>query len=115
MLQKYTLVEFVFHLLRIMRQFVLFEQCIFGKLWVGLNWATNVPTALAVEKLLAALQDQSKNKVVLIAHSQGTIIAADVLWRLWEAVDTGKLQEASLCNVFELHRAGPSTKQWRVK
>lgn len=31
-----------------------------------------------------------------MAHSQGTIIASDVLWKLWVDVDHGKLPEASL-------------------
>ncbi|CAM9215901.1 unnamed protein product, partial [Ectocarpus sp. 8 AP-2014] len=33
--------------------------------------------------------------VVLIAHSQGTIIASDALRRLWTAVDKGELTHVS--------------------
>ena len=35
-------------------------------------------------------------QVVLISHSQGTIIAGDVLWHLWKAVDDQTLTEASI-------------------
>lgn len=68
-------------------------QCVFSKLWIGQNWVTSKPTSLVVEQLMTALQDEQKTKVVLIAHSQGTIIAADVLWRLWAAVDAGHLPQ----------------------
>lgn len=64
-------------------------------MWIGQNWATTVPAHLLTVELMSALQDESKTKVVLVAHSQGTIIASDVLWRLWEAVDNGHLQEVS--------------------
>lgn len=72
------------------------EQCIFSKMWIGQNWATTVPADLLTVELMSALQDKNKSKVVLVAHSQGTIIASDVLWRLWEAVDNGQLPEVSL-------------------
>ena len=35
-------------------------------------------------------------QVVLISHSQGTIIAGDVLWKLWSDVDNDNLPQASL-------------------
>lgn len=39
--------------------------------------------------------NRSPPQVVLVAHSQGTIIASDVLWHLWEAVDRGDLPKVS--------------------
>lgn len=52
------------------------------------------PKAYAV----AAHTCHDHGQVVLIAHSQGTIIASNALEDLWEAVDNKKLPEASLGN-----------------
>lgn len=43
---------------------------------------------------------RSQLQVVLIAHSEGTIIASDVLWLLWEAVDSMELPEVSVGSLF---------------
>ncbi|CAN0572192.1 unnamed protein product [Ectocarpus sp. 12 AP-2014] len=66
-------------------------ECVFAKLWTGQSFATSRPCALLMHRLLEALRDPAKTKVVLIAHSQGTIIASDALRRLWTAVDKGEL------------------------
>ncbi|CAM9513487.1 unnamed protein product [Hapterophycus canaliculatus] len=71
-------------------------ECIFAKLWAGQSFATSRPCALLVDKLLEALQDPKKNKVILVAHSQGTIIAGDALSRLSKAVEDGKLAQDAM-------------------
>ncbi|CAM9911497.1 unnamed protein product, partial [Ascophyllum nodosum] len=58
-------------------------ECILGKLWIGESVCVCEPVKLVYEEVKKALQDPKKTKVVLISHSQGTIIAGDVLWKLW--------------------------------
>ncbi|CAN0491022.1 unnamed protein product, partial [Ectocarpus sp. 12 AP-2014] len=70
-------------------------ECVFAKLWTGQSFATSRPCALLMHRLLEALRDPAKTKVVLIAHSQGTIIASDALRRLWTAVGKGELTHVS--------------------
>ncbi|CAM9920180.1 unnamed protein product [Ectocarpus fasciculatus] len=85
-------------------------ECVFAKLWTGQSFATSRPCALLMEKLLEALRDPTKTKasnVVLIAHSQGTIIASDALRRLWAAVDKGELthDEMKKLEIYNLANA----------
>lgn len=47
-------------------------------------------------RIVLSLFMSFRRQVVLIAHSQGTIIASDVLWKLWEDVEHNKLPEVSL-------------------
>ncbi|CAD7697817.1 unnamed protein product [Ostreobium quekettii] len=51
-------------------------ECCVGKLWD--DWSTD-PREVAIEQLKRALVLEGKSKVVLICHSQGTIIASNVL------------------------------------
>ncbi|CAN0368202.1 unnamed protein product [Pylaiella littoralis] len=73
-------------------------ECIIGKLWTGQSFATSKPSSLLLDKLLKTLKDTTIPKVVLVAHSQGTIIASDVLGRLWNAVAMEKLEMYNLAN-----------------
>ncbi|CAD7697818.1 unnamed protein product [Ostreobium quekettii] len=59
-------------------------ECCIGKLWD--NWSTD-PREVAAEQLKSALLEEGKRKVVLICHSQGTIIASNVLRDLHEDND----------------------------
>ncbi|CAN0261782.1 unnamed protein product [Ectocarpus sp. 6 AP-2014] len=92
-------------------------ECVFAKLWTGQSFATSRPCALLMDRLLEALRDPTKTKasyarankqaVVLIAHSQGTIIASDALRRLWTAVDKGELahDEMKKLEIYNLANA----------
>ncbi|CAM9089846.1 unnamed protein product [Scytosiphon promiscuus] len=71
-------------------------ECVFAKLWAGQSFATSRPCDLLVDKLVEALQDPKKAKVILVAHSQGTIIAGDALRRLSQAVEDGKLAQDAM-------------------
>lgn len=53
-------------------------ECAVGKSWDGVTESVRV----AFAPLYAALKSPGKQRVVLIAHSQGTIIAAVLLWML---------------------------------
>eukprot|EP00752_Nemacystus_decipiens_P004041 g3700.t1 len=67
-------------------------ECILAKLWAGQSFVTSKPCDLLLENLQKALTNPAKKKVVLIAHSQGTIIAGDVLRRLQQRIEVGELE-----------------------
>ncbi len=59
-------------------------QCMLGKEWQR----TTEPAIKALPVIYDALQDPNKKRVVIIAHSQGTIIAATVLRLLYAITQT---------------------------
>ncbi|CAN0297900.1 unnamed protein product [Discosporangium mesarthrocarpum] len=103
--------------------FVDILECTIGNLWVGSKNVSRLiePVQITLKKVEKALTDPSITKVVLLSHSQGTIIASDVLFRLWEDVESkkkeltkdmmGKLEMYSFANcghVLRQERVGPS-------
>ncbi|CAM9691120.1 unnamed protein product [Ascophyllum nodosum] len=77
-------------------------ECILGKLWIGESVCVSEPVKLVYEEVKKVLQDPKKTKVVLISHSQGTIIAGDVLWKLWSDVDNDNLPQTAM-NRLEIY------------
>lgn len=57
-------------------------ECAFGKTWKGRWQDIKEAAAKAFPPIYDALRSAEKKKVVLVGHSQGTIIAADVLMML---------------------------------
>eukprot|EP00903_Cladosiphon_okamuranus_P019917 g18304.t1 len=90
-------------------------ECIFAKLWTGQSFATSKPCRLLTDKLAEALQNPKKTKVVLIAHSQGTIIASDVLRWLQRCAedknDELKQEDMKKLEIYNLANASHWMKQ----
>ncbi|MBF0451018.1 MAG: hypothetical protein HQK75_09970 [Candidatus Magnetomorum sp.] len=71
---------------------------------IGKRWRRSMsPTRKALEPISQALNDPSIQRVILIGHSQGTIIAANILRALSEDVDRQYIQSFERMKKLEIY------------